>query len=1081
MPNYKQLAKEGVSIETLASIAAIRDSIDAKPKGKFKLRNWAETFRTLRGIATQLLIEPDSEVANAWKEILSREAGVLKDIKSYSFVKRESTQEDYDLRKKAGIAPANGVNTQLGKIASKTMLYRALGLPDFTKAKKWGIGYFRNVNYDKQGEPLDKPANAYVAKYNKRAKITAPKSFKTDPQEAIMEIADQIKRVMKTDPDPNKESRRRKPYGVYQSRLDQSIYIAKKVGRRVVRLKDGFKSVTEAHAYLRGNFDEIEQLFNKKKEVKLRREDNRPREGERLRKPQENIDPDQFMSRFGFRGVEFGNYVENKRRQQNLNETYDALNDLGAVLNIPSEALSLDGTLALAFGARGSGGKGAASAHYEPIKIAINLTKKKGAGSLAHEWFHGLDNYYSKLNRRDKTDVGASGYITEHITTHAKPIAQYVSDDVIDSFVELMREIRSSDFKKRAEKFDEARTEDYYSTNIELAARAFEGYVVNKLSESGITNDFLANIDPRGGAYPTSQEQTETFTPLFDHLFSQMSYAKTDRGTKLFALDQSRDPVLAEAAQGLEDGTVTNEEYRRLVDEIKPFVRVGTPSFLPSDADFKDELIKERGEKKKKIFTKPQQFVERINQFIEDGTPIEARIDIPSFNNSMKLGLDEPMYVSTAHKQVKGKAIGETISYLPYIYLESPTFKSDRKGSLRVAQGAGKFPLATVVGTYKNIDSIPEGIENWNEVGFDPTRSSEFIDIESGLPVVSGKNALQVGNRVYVEDAQLMDSGDFDAPFTEAAMYAIDPETEAEYLRLAEDPDNNYWSLTKLLDRAAKIAGYKFKGWHGTPDGRFLDSDPVFRPKEWADTGVHWFAEDYNTATTYADDTRAFDYQNAEPRTDYYYIKIDNPYMVDGKGAKWRSAQGAGKTKNVIEKAINAGNDGVIIENVRDNYQTGVVRGDKPTTTYSVFESNQIKSANPVTYDNEGNVIPLSERFNPERENTRFALDEDPEPFYSGVVSAIRNKFPKKASIDQALAFFKPGKTAGVKKAEVDWMGLEQWILDHNNQYQKGVIKQADLFDFASLNQMNIGVAELNENSVMYSDWKQQKGFDWNK
>lgn len=69
-----------------------------------------------------------------------------------------------------GIAPANGVNTQLGKIASKTMLYRALGLPDFTKAKKWSIGYFRNVNYDKQGEPLDKPANAYVAKYNKEQK-----------------------------------------------------------------------------------------------------------------------------------------------------------------------------------------------------------------------------------------------------------------------------------------------------------------------------------------------------------------------------------------------------------------------------------------------------------------------------------------------------------------------------------------------------------------------------------------------------------------------------------------------------------------------------------------------------------------------------------------------------------------------------------------------------------------------------------------------------------------------------------------------------------------------------------------------
>ena len=1016
MPNYKQLTKEGVSIETLASIAAIRDSIPAKPKGKFKLRNWAETFRTLREIATQLLTEPDSEVANAWKELLSHEAGILKDIKSYSFVRRTPTQEDYDLRKKVGIAPANGVNTQLGKIASKTMLYRALGLPDFTKAKKWSIGYFRNVNYDKQGEPLDKPANAYVAKYNKRAKITAPKSFKTDPQEAIMEIADQIKRVMKTEPDPDKEDRRRKPYGVYQSRLDKSIYIARKVSRRIIRLKDGFETVSDAHAYLRDNFDEIEQLFNEKKNVKLRREENRPREGERLRRPNENIDPDQFMSRFGFRGVEFGNYVENKRRQQNLNETYDALNDLASVLNIPTEALSLDGTLALAFGARGSGGKRAAAAHYEPIKIAINLTKKRGAGSLAHEWFHGLDNYYSKLNRKDKTDVGASGYITEHITSHSKPIAQYVSDDVIDAFVDLMRKIRSSDFKKRAEKFDEARTEDYYSTNIELAARAFEGYVVNKLAGTGISNDFLANIDPTGGAYPTQQEQKEIFTPQFDYLFSQMTYVKTDRGTKLFALDP--------------------ETKRGIINRISPR---GTPS---EDSRFVEVNVKDFD----KLFKK--------NTGLYIGKGGEGGIAFPE--KSVERKTKKRGFAFPANRYEAFKEYLETD--LP-IGASEARIKSNSKGELSVQfiNGRHRYAVLRDLGLRSikmHISADAKALKKAEDVGL---ISEELITQEPA--------------RTYgpkeIEDA---------IKKSPTKRFAIDPETDAEYLRLAQDPDNNYWNLTKLLDRAAENAGYKYKGWHGTPDGRFLDSDPVFRPKEWADTAVHWFAKDYNTATTYADDTRAFDFQNAEPRTDYYYIKIDDPYMVDGKGAKWRSAQGAGRTRNVIEKALKEGKDGVIIENVRDNYQTGVVRGDKPTTTYSVFESEQIKKADPVTYDNEGNVIPLSERFDPEREDIRFALDPDTEPFYSGVVSAIRNKFPEKASIDQALAFFKPGKTAGVKKAEVDWMGLEQWILDHNNQYQKGTIKKADLYDFASLNQMRIGVAELNENSVMYSDWKQKGG-----
>ena len=45
-------------------------------------------------------------------------------------------------------------------------------------------------------------------------------------------------------------------------------------------------------------------------------------------------------------------------------------------------------SLAIAFGARGSG---SALAHFEPARNVINLTKLKGAGSLAHEWGHALD------------------------------------------------------------------------------------------------------------------------------------------------------------------------------------------------------------------------------------------------------------------------------------------------------------------------------------------------------------------------------------------------------------------------------------------------------------------------------------------------------------------------------------------------------------------------------------------------------------------------------------------------------------------------------------------------------------------
>ncbi len=47
------------------------------------------------------------------------------------------------------------------------------------------------------------------------------------------------------------------------------------------------------------------------------------------------------------------------------------------------------------------------------------------------------------------------------------------------------------------------------------------------------------------------------------------------------------------------------------------------------------------------------------------------------------------------------------------------------------------------------------------------------------------------------------------------------------------------------------------------------------------------------------------------------------------------------------------------------------------TVHYVMFNPNQIKLADPVTYDNEGNVIPLSERFRQENNDIRYSLPSD--------------------------------------------------------------------------------------------------------
>lgn len=99
--------------------------------------------------------------------------------------------------------------------------------------------------------------------------------------------------------------------------------------------------------------------------------------------------PEDMVKNFNFRGVEFGNYVNDDNGKHHLIKASEAFQDLADVLGMKDKDISLNGRLAMAFGARGKGG---ALAHYEPMSKVINMTRDAGAGTLAHEWGHGLDN-----------------------------------------------------------------------------------------------------------------------------------------------------------------------------------------------------------------------------------------------------------------------------------------------------------------------------------------------------------------------------------------------------------------------------------------------------------------------------------------------------------------------------------------------------------------------------------------------------------------------------------------------------------------------------------------------------------------
>jgi hypothetical protein len=89
-----------------------------------------------------------------------------------------------------------------------------------------------------------------------------------------------------------------------------------------------------------------------------------------------------------------------------------------------------------------------------------------------------------------------------------------------------------------------------------------------------------------------------------------------------------------------------------------------------------------------------------------------------------------------------------------------------------------------------------------------------------------------------------------------------------------------------------------------------------------------------------------------------------NPLVVDAKGSLWNKINFNNTTMSsdeIAKYAFDNGYDGVEIQNVKDSFSG--LRADDITTDYISFYPEQVKSADPVTYDEQGNVIPLSERF----------------------------------------------------------------------------------------------------------------------
>jgi hypothetical protein len=242
--------------------------------------------------------------------------------------------------------------------------------------------------------------------------------------------------------------------------------------------------------------------------------------------------------------------------------------------------------------------------------------------------------------------------------------------------------------------------------------------------------------------------------------------------------------------------------------------------------------------------------------------------------------------------------------------------------------------------------------------------SSQEDDVDSNYANVEGPDLTNKISRL-AERIEAEENIDYDEAKEKAQKQYVksEPNTVEAYLDIknpaviSDDSDGTYLEYNENYDEEADE--------YGEPEGSLVD-----------------FVEALESA--------AEDYESFGP-VDFWGILSDRiyeggislkeiiPLLKENVLDELTDDNGDLAINEVIRQAIeDTGFDGIIDKTVSEKFPNmDSLYAD--TTHYIVFDSSQIKSADPITYDNDGNIIPLSERFNENEKDIRYQISENAE------------------------------------------------------------------------------------------------------
>ena len=240
---------------------------------------------------------------------------------------------------------------------------------------------------------------------------------------------------------------------------------------------------------------------------------------------------EETLTRFKFKGFEFGNWLSQAERYDVFRAFQFCLADM--IKWLGTNNFGVDNQIGVAFGARGSG---KALAHYEPTTNIINMTKKKGAGSLLHEYAHALDYTIGAFIDQCARYTSLSGGREK----------EQKSDNVGCQFRAMMNKILN--YVRSTESFTKLKKithdSDYWCNSTELFARLTETYYAYYHNDSH--NYYLVkptSFYERSYGIYLSKAEMDVIKPELDKFWKEVGLLLNDK-CKLKATPYPKDTTV---------------------------------------------------------------------------------------------------------------------------------------------------------------------------------------------------------------------------------------------------------------------------------------------------------------------------------------------------------------------------------------------------------------------------------------------------------------------------------------------------------------------------------------------------------